>query len=98
MKIISCDCCAKQLNPFSYITVSKSETVEVYPDNNEDLDLCDSCWGQVKDLIDSLYKENIEGDVCADPFSGSNPMKKAIDGSPNLYAKINTAYTNCLVP
>ena len=47
---------------------------------------------------DILNYGAIEGDICADPFSGSNPMKKAIDGFPNLCAKINTAYTNCLVP
>jgi site-specific DNA-methyltransferase (adenine-specific) len=35
-----------------------------------------------------------EGDICADPFAGSNPMKVALDMNLGLAKKIKTAHTN----
>jgi site-specific DNA-methyltransferase (adenine-specific) len=35
-----------------------------------------------------------EGDVCADPFAGSNPMKAALNLNHGIAGKIKLAYTN----
>jgi site-specific DNA-methyltransferase (adenine-specific) len=47
--------------------------------------------------VDILEWSAVSGDICADPFSGSNPMKKAILGYSNLESKINMAYTNVFI-
>jgi len=38
-----------------------------------------------------------EGDVCADPFAGSDPMSAALKTKPHLMKKIKEAYTNVFV-
>ena len=44
--------------------------------------------------VDILNNNSVIGDVCADPFAGSNPMEEALLSYPNLYSKIGVAYTN----
>lgn len=43
---------------------------------------------------DILKNGAVDGDICADPFSGTNPMKKAILNSSSLSGKISKVYTN----
>ena len=43
---------------------------------------------------DILTNGVIDGDICADPFSGTNPMKKAILSDTTIINKIGAAYTN----
>jgi len=43
---------------------------------------------------DIMVESSLEGDVCADPFSGSNPMKAALVKNLDLSKKIGKIYTN----
>ena len=43
---------------------------------------------------DILMHGAVEGDVCADIFAGTNPLKAALFENPELYNKISKAYTN----
>lgn len=43
---------------------------------------------------DIIRHGGVEGDVCADPFSGSNPMRAALLTNEDLLNKIEIAYTN----
>tara|TARA_A100001011_G_C14257991_1_gene820963 strand:- start:144 stop:770 length:627 start_codon:yes stop_codon:yes gene_type:complete len=44
--------------------------------------------------VDILEHSAVSGDICADPFAGSNPMEQALLSYPSLYGKIGSAYTN----
>jgi site-specific DNA-methyltransferase (adenine-specific) len=43
---------------------------------------------------DIMNHGGCEGDIAADPFAGSNPMKAALDMNSTLMKKIKTAHTN----
>jgi len=43
---------------------------------------------------DILESGSVSGDVCADPFSGTNPMRESILNHKGLESKIGAAYTN----
>jgi site-specific DNA-methyltransferase (adenine-specific) len=44
---------------------------------------------------DILENGVVEGDVVADPFAGSNPLKAALSLDKGLKEKVELAYTNC---
>ena len=46
---------------------------------------------------DILTHGSCDDDICADPFSGSNPMRAALLTNPNLLNKIKDAYTNVYI-
>ena len=47
-------------------------------------------WGDI------IEHGAIDGDIIADPFAGSNPMRAALLTNKNLLSKIKLAYTNAL--
>lgn len=46
---------------------------------------------------DIIRNSGCDGDVCADPFSGTNPMRAALLTNATLLAKIKEAYTNTYI-
>ena len=47
------------------------------------------------EIWDDIMKSSLcEGDVCADPFSGSNPFLSAVDKNPSLLNDMSALYLN----
>jgi DNA modification methylase len=77
-------------NEFSYKKPGKKSGI---PGIGYDPTSCKSPkpWEIWRDII--TYG-GVEGDICADPFAGSNPMKAALDMDKGLAKKIKMAHTN----